>query len=103
APVVYTSSIAVYTAADADPATGRLSTAATPHPPHHYRVYKQANEGNPRIYWQDDGLSSIGVRPMTVYGVGRDQGMTSGPTKAIVAGPLGPAYRIGLGGLTAVP
>jgi nucleoside-diphosphate-sugar epimerase len=85
APVVYTSSIAVFSAEDADPLTGRLTTAANPHPPNHYGVFKQANEGNARIYWLDSGLSSIGLRPMTVYGVGRDQGMTSGPTKAIVA------------------
>ena len=100
APVVYTSSIAVYTADDADPVTGRLSTAATSHPPNHYWVYKQANEGNARIYWQDDGLSSIGVRPMTVYGVGRDQGMTSSPTKAIVAAVLGRPYQVSFRGST---
>ena len=37
---------------------------------------------------------------MTVYGVGRDQGMTSGPTKAIVAALLGVPYTIGFGGST---
>lgn len=94
APVVYTSSIAVYSAGDADPATGRLTTTATPHPANHYGVYKQANEGNARIYWLDSGLSSVGVRPMTVYGVGRDQGMTSGPSKAIVAAVLGQPYQV---------
>jgi UDP-glucuronate 4-epimerase len=100
APVVYTSSIAVYDAADADPASGRLTTSATSHPPNHYGVYKQANEGNARIYWQDEGLSSIGLRPMTVYGVGRDQGMTSGPTKAIVSAVLGRPYRVSFDGPT---
>ena len=100
APVVYTSSIAVYSAGDADPATGRLTTSAIPHPANHYGVYKLANEGNARLYWSDSGLSSIGVRPMTVYGVGRDQGMTSGPTKAIVAAVLGQAYRVPFDGLT---
>lgn len=100
APVVYTSSMAVYTADDADPATGRLTSAAVPHPPNHYGVYKQANEGNARIYWLDTGLSSVGVRPMTVYGVGRDQGMTSGPTKAIVAAVLGRPYRVSFAGPT---
>ena len=54
-------------------------------------MYKQANEGNARVYWLDSGLPSVGLRPMTVYGVGRDQGMTSGPTKAIVAAVLGRA------------
>jgi UDP-glucuronate 4-epimerase len=100
APVVYTSSMAVYTADDANPLTGRLTTDAYPHPPNHYGVYKQANEGNARIYWLDSGLSSIGVRPMTVYGVGRDQGMTSGPTKAIVAAVLGQPFRVSFSGPT---
>ena len=100
APVVYTSSMAVYTADDADPVTRRLTVDAYPHPPNHYGVYKQANEGNARIYWLDTGLSSIGVRPMTVYGVGRDQGMTSGPTKAIVAAVLGQQYRVSFSGPT---
>ncbi len=100
APVVYTSSIAVYTADDADPATGRLSATAASHPLNHYGVYKQANEGNARIYWLDDGLATVGLRPMTVYGVGRDQGMTSGPTKAIVAAVLGQPYRVGFAGPT---
>ncbi len=89
APVVYTSSIGMYAADDADPATGRLLADAEAHPHNHYGVYKQANEGNARVYWLDDGVPSIGLRPMTVYGVGRDQGMTSGPTKAIVAAVLG--------------
>ena len=100
APVVYTSSMAVYTADDADPVTGRLTVDAVPHPRNHYGVYKQANEGNARIYWLDSGLSSVGVRPMTVYGVGRDQGMTSGPTKAIVAAVLGVPYRVSFSGPT---
>ena len=100
APVVYTSSMAVFTAEDADPLTGRLTVTAHPHPPNHYGVYKQANEGNARIYWLDSGLPSVGVRPMTVYGVGRDQGMTSGPTKAIVAAVLGMPYRVSFSGPT---
>ena len=99
-PIVYTSSIGMYAAADADAATGRLAEGATAHPLNHYGVYKQANEGTARVYWLDDGLSSIGLRPTTVYGVGRDQGMTSGPTKAIVAALLGVPYTIGFGGST---
>ena len=100
APVVYTSSIAVFADSDADPATGRLAADADGHPRNHYGIYKQANEGNARIYWQDDGLASIGLRPTTVYGVGRDQGMTSGPTKAVAAAVLGLPYTIPFGGPT---
>jgi UDP-glucuronate 4-epimerase len=99
-PIVYTSSIGMYAAADADVATGRLAEQATAHPLNHYGVYKLANEGTARVYSVDDGLSSVGLRPMTVYGVGRDQGMTSGPTKAIVAALLGVPYAIGFGGST---
>ena len=99
-PIVYTSSIGMYGLDDADTGTGHLAEDATAHPLNHYGVYKLANEGNARVYWLDDRLSSIGLRPMTVYGVGRDQGMTSGPTKAIVAALLGVPYRIGFGGST---
>ncbi len=99
-PIVYTSSIAVFSAGDVDPGSGRLLTTATAHPVNHYGVYKLANEGTARIYALDDGLTSVGLRPMTVYGVGRDQGMTSGPTKAIVAAVLGRRYTVPFGGTT---
>jgi UDP-glucuronate 4-epimerase len=100
APIVYTSSIGMFSGEDVDPATGRLTATAPAHPLNHYGVFKQANEGNARVYWLDDGIASIGVRPMTVYGVGRDQGMTSGPTKAIVAAVLGRAYEVPFRGPT---
>jgi UDP-glucuronate 4-epimerase len=99
-PIVYTSSIGMYEADDVDAATGHLAEDATAHPRNHYGVYKLANEGNARVYWLDDGVASIGLRPMTVYGVGRDQGMTSGPTKAIAAATLRLPYTIGFGGST---
>jgi UDP-glucuronate 4-epimerase len=100
APVVYTSSIGMFSLEDADAATGRLRSAAAAHPMNHYGVFKQANEGNARVYWLDDGMASVGIRPMTVYGVGRDQGMTSGPTKAIVAAVLGRRYSVPFRGPT---
>ena len=99
-PIVYTSSVGMYALDDADPVTGRLSSTATAHPINHYGVYKLANEGNARVYWLDNGVSSIGLRPMTVYGVGRDQGMTSGPTKAIVAAVLGQPFTVPFRGPT---
>ncbi len=49
----------------------------------HYGVFKQANEGNARVFFQDNGISSIGLRPWTVYGVGRDHGLTADPTIAM--------------------
>jgi nucleoside-diphosphate-sugar epimerase len=67
-------------------------------PSTHYGVFKCCNEGNARIYYHDFGLSSIGLRPWTVYGVGRDFGMTSEPTKAIKSVALGRPYAISYGG-----
>ncbi len=99
-PLVYTGSIGMYAPGDADPLTGRLEADAIPHPANHYGVYKQANEGTARVYWAEHGLTSIGLRPMTVYGSGRDQGLTSTPTKAIVAAVLGRPYTISFGGRT---
>src|SRR3989441_1170239 len=60
----------------------------------HYGVFKQANEGNARVYFDSDGISSVGLRPWAVYGVGRDQGITSGPTKAIKASILKRPYTV---------
>jgi nucleoside-diphosphate-sugar epimerase len=67
-------------------------------PSTHYGVFKCCNEGNARIYFQDAGVSSIGLRPWTVYGVGRDFGMTSEPTKAIKSLALNRPYHISYGG-----
>jgi nucleoside-diphosphate-sugar epimerase len=100
APVVYTGSIGMFSPSDVDPATGRLLEDAEPHPGNHYGVYKFANEGTARIYLADAGVPSVGLRPMTVFGAGRDQGMTSSPTVAIAAAVLGTPFRISFGGST---
>ncbi len=60
----------------------------------HYGVFKQCNEGNARVYFQNHNISSVGLRPWALYGVGRDQGVTSGPTKAIKAAVIGKPYTI---------
>jgi UDP-glucuronate 4-epimerase len=65
-----------------------------------YGVYKLANEGTARVYRQDDGVAGVGLRPFSVYGPGRDQGLTAGPTLAIEAAVRGEPYRIGFGGRT---
>ena len=55
APVVYSGSIGMFSPGDVDPATGRLEEDAVAHPSNHYGVYKLANEGTARVYWQDNG------------------------------------------------
>lgn len=59
-----------------------------------YGVYKAADEGIARIYAQDWGISSVGLRPHTVYGPGRDQGLTSAPTKAMLAAAADKPYTV---------
>ncbi len=95
--LVYASSAAVY-GPPSSYATGPQNDDAPLHPSTHYGVFKCCNEGNARIYFQDHGLSSVGLRPWTVYGVGRDFGMTSEPTKAIKSLALGRHYTISYGG-----
>jgi UDP-glucuronate 4-epimerase len=90
APVVYASSIAAFDAEDGGGMHGVPGTI--------YGVYKRANEGSARRYFEDEGVSSVGLRPHTVYGVGRDQGLTSAPTLAMLAAAAGRPYRIPYGG-----
>jgi nucleoside-diphosphate-sugar epimerase len=97
--LVYASSAAVFGGPDKYPA-GSQGDDAPLIPSTHYGVFKCCNEGNARIYHQDFGISSVGLRPWTVYGVGRDLGMTSEPTKAIKAVLLGRPYAINFGGWT---
>jgi nucleoside-diphosphate-sugar epimerase len=95
--LVYASSAAVF-GPPSGYAPGPLADDVPLAPLTHYGVFKCCNEGNARIYFQDHGLSSIGLRPWTVYGVGRDFGMTSEPTKAIKSLALGRPYHITYGG-----
>lgn len=64
----------------------------------HYGVFKQCNEGNARVYFLDDGISSIGLRPYTVYGPGRDAGITADVTKAMKAAVARRPFHIRFGG-----
>jgi len=66
----------------------------------HYGAFKRCNEDNARVYFLDNGISSIGLRPLTVYGVGRDFGVTSDPTKAMKAAVIGRPFHIRFGGRT---
>jgi UDP-glucuronate 4-epimerase len=92
--IAYASSGSVYSADDANPrAPLRLDTPIRP--PNLYGVFKQANEGTARIYWEGNGLASIGLRPCgIVYGPGRDQGNSSPPSKAMLAAAVGADYYI---------
>jgi nucleoside-diphosphate-sugar epimerase len=99
--VVYASSAAVYGIND-DPALDEiaLDESVNCKPSTHYGVFKLTNEGNARIYFLDHGVSSVGLRPLTVYGVNRDTGLTSDPTKAMKSAVLGRPFHIRFSGAT---
>jgi nucleoside-diphosphate-sugar epimerase len=63
-----------------------------------YGVFKQTNEDSARIYWLEHKLPSIGLRPWIIYGPGRDQGMTSTVTVAMLAAAAVKPYRMAFGG-----
>ena len=98
--LAYASSIAVFDATDADEVSHGVGDDDPAHPTSHYGVYKQANEASAAVYWREVGLRTVGVRPFVVFGPGRDQGLTSAPTKAVAAAVLGRQFEIGFSGRT---
>ena len=59
-----------------------------------YGAFKMADEAIADVYWRNWQVPSIGIRPHTVYGPGRDQGVTAAPTKAMLAAAAGKRFAI---------
>jgi nucleoside-diphosphate-sugar epimerase len=96
--VAYASSAAVYSQEDDD---GRpVPNDAPGYPVTFYGVHKQACEGLARIFWNEEAVPSIGIRPFIVYGPGRDNGLTASPTLAMAAAARGENATISFGGRT---
>ncbi|HEY4349176.1 MAG TPA: NAD(P)-dependent oxidoreductase [Gaiellaceae bacterium] len=93
APIVYASSVAAFDAPEEGAPPGMQG-----HPGTIYGVFKRANESTAWVYRHESGVASVGLRPHTVYGVGRDQGLTSAPTTAMLAAAAGSPYTIPYGG-----
>ncbi len=96
--LAHASSIAVYGNPSLYP-PGLIAHDAPLLPQTLYGVYKQADEGIAQVYWLENEISSTALRPYTVYGLGRDQGMTSEPTKAMLAAAAGQPFAISFGGV----
>ncbi|MBI4270732.1 MAG: NAD-dependent epimerase/dehydratase family protein, partial [Candidatus Rokubacteria bacterium] len=79
---------------------GPLANDAPRLPATHYGVYKVANEETARVYWEEHRIASLGFRPLSVYGPGRDFGVTAAPTLAMKSAILHRTYRIPYGGAT---
>ncbi len=93
--IAYASSAAVFGKSDGPAHEDRAGGMNT-----HYGAFKRCNEDNARIYFLENGVNSVGLRPLTVYGVGRDTGVTSDPTKAMKAAVVGRPFHIRFGGKT---
>jgi len=90
--VAYASSAAIYGPDDGSGPDDARSPATL------YGVFKRTNEETARLFWQDHGLASVGLRPYVVYGPGRDIGITADPSLAMAAAARGEPYHIGWGG-----
>ncbi|MBW1942269.1 MAG: NAD(P)-dependent oxidoreductase [Deltaproteobacteria bacterium] len=71
------------------------------HPDTFYGTYKQTNENTARVFWKEWKVGSVGLRPATIYGVARDQGLTAGLSKATLAAAVEQPFHISFGGPTA--
>jgi UDP-glucuronate 4-epimerase len=96
--VAYASSAAVYS--HLDDAGRPVPNDAPGHPTTFYGVHKQACEALARIFWEEERVPSVGIRPFVVYGPGRDAGLTASPTLAMAAAARGEPGRIAFGGRT---
>jgi nucleoside-diphosphate-sugar epimerase len=95
--IAYASSSAVWGPEEAY-GEGKINEDQEPKPATHYGIFKHSNEGNARVFYALNGISSVGLRPWSVYGVGRDAGMTADPTLAIRALALDQPFQIRLTG-----
>ena len=69
-----------------------------PFPETHYGAYKLAVEGIARAYFNENKISSIGIRPYVLYGPGREIGGTAGITLACKAAKQGFNFDISFSG-----
>ena len=85
--IAYASSVAAYGALEDGGAMATL-----------YGAYKYCDEQIAKVYSVDWGIHSLGIRPGVVYGLGRDQGLTSKTTTAILAAAAGRPYDVPFSG-----
>lgn len=97
--IVYASSAAIF-GADADYGEQAVGDMSTPKPSSHYGAYKLCTEHAAKAYWVANQIPSVGLRPLTVYGPGRDMGLTSFPTRSVAAAIKGQPFEITFSGNT---
>ncbi len=96
--IVYASSVAVFSPPES------YRQAPVPEevplrPVTHYGAFKVCNELCANAYWHEHKIPSAGLRPHTVYGFGRDVGVTADITTALKALAVRQPFRIRFGGM----
>lgn len=86
--IAYTSSAGVYA----------IDHGRHPDPSTHYGAFKLAGEGSARAYWEDARMPSLGLRPLVIYGPGREGGPSAGVSVACRAAVEGRPYTIPFSG-----
>ena len=86
--IVYASSAGVF----------GINDKLIPFPETHYGAYKLAIEGVARAYFNENHISSFGIRPYVLYGPGREVGGTAGVTMACKAAKQGIKFTIDFAG-----
>ena len=86
--IVYASSAGVF----------GINDKLIPFPETHYGAYKLAIEGVARAYFNENHISSFGIRPYVLYGPGREIGGTAGVTLACKAAKQGVKFTIDFAG-----
>lgn len=93
---VFASSVAVYGGELSDQSS--VGQKAVQDPETFYGAFKRTVEATARLYNRHYNVDSIGLRPHTVYGPGRDTGLTSSPTWALLAAVRNLDYAIPFSG-----
>jgi len=97
--IVYASSAAVF-GPDAEYGEQAVDDMSAPKPTSHYGAFKLCGEFAAKAYFLVNGIPSVGLRPLTVYGPGRLVGLTSFPSRAIAAAVKGEKFEIPFSGKT---
>jgi nucleoside-diphosphate-sugar epimerase len=96
-PVVFASTAAVYGPATRYP-SGLIAADSPPDPVDNYGIQRYAMEMTARVFANQHGVGSVGLRPWIVYGPGRETGASASPSLALLAAAAGRTYHIRFGG-----
>jgi nucleoside-diphosphate-sugar epimerase len=99
--IAYSSTAAVYGPASDYP-NGQIDDKSLPAPRDHYGVHRYTMEMTANAYFDEHGVTSMGLRPWVVYGAGRFNGLSAQPSLAMLAAAAGTPFHMQFGGRNVV-